>query len=328
MRVYEPRGGEDFFFQVRICRVNDLRTAHFLPQPNIGDYLPTEIQQDCEARIVDGQAQVVCQIRTADCQGNPLHNVCARVPDVALGDGVVLQGVNYFSIDTKVRFIDKQTSATVRDVETHVWGDAETPVTEEVNGSTVLINDCRVHDRLTFRVPDDLAPAVYAIQVVVPNITGITFFGAELISNTEYINVIPPSTARFQIVTEAIIARKETSPDWLPGSDEVGLHSMAIPIDLNFQPSGALQEQKFTDIQGVDFDSGTRRDITRKVFEHDAPILGLVLVILGDEIDSRRLYHREIRTQTDFFLGPHKARSRICRWSVNSFGTRNIFTRS
>ena len=104
---------------------------------------------------MNGQPQVVCQVRTTDCPGNLVDAVgsvvCTRVPEVAAGDGVVLQGVNYFSIDAKVRFTDKQTGAAVRDVDAHVWGDIDTAVTEVINGSTVLINDCRVHDRLTFR---------------------------------------------------------------------------------------------------------------------------------------------------------------------------------
>ena len=60
----------------------------------------------------------------------------------------------------------------MRDVDALRVGDVDTPVTEVVNGKTVLINDCRVHDRLTFQVPIDLAPEIYQIQVVVPNITG------------------------------------------------------------------------------------------------------------------------------------------------------------
>jgi hypothetical protein len=47
--------------------------------------------------------------------------------DVAFGDGLVLEGVNYFSVHAKVRFIDKQTGNPVRDVDTHVWGDVDTP---------------------------------------------------------------------------------------------------------------------------------------------------------------------------------------------------------
>jgi hypothetical protein len=255
---------------------------------------------------VDGQPTVDCQVRTTDCPGHSLvvgagTTVCLRVTDVAQGDGIVLEGVNYFSVDAKVRFTDKQTGTALREVDAHVWGDVDTPVTEVINGQTVLINDCRVHDRLTFRVPDDLAPAIYQIQVVVPNVTGISALGSELTSNAEFINVIPPATARFKVVTEAIIARKETSPDWL-GSDEVGLHTMAFPMDLNFQPINPLQEQKFKDIQDVDFDSGTRRDITRQVFGHDQPILGMLLVVLGDEIDSQRFYDKEVTSQAEFFF--------------------------
>src|SRR5262249_21136292 len=147
--------------------------ANFIPGIDIGSYLPAEIQHDCEPKIVDGQPQVVCQVRTTNCLGNSLGSVCTRVLDVPLGDGIVLQGVNYFSVDAKVRFTDPQTQVPVRDVDAHVWGDIDTPVTEVIDGSTRLINDCRVHDQLTFRVPDDLAPAVYQIQVVVPNTTGI-----------------------------------------------------------------------------------------------------------------------------------------------------------
>ena len=60
---------------------------------------------------MDGQPQVVCQVQTADCPGNVIQSaVCARVPEVAAGDGVTLEGVNYFSVDAKVRLTDKDTS--------------------------------------------------------------------------------------------------------------------------------------------------------------------------------------------------------------------------
>jgi hypothetical protein len=325
MRLYEPQG-EDFFSQVRICTINNLRTANFIPTINTGDYLPAEIQQDCGPKIVNGQAEVVCEVRTADCPGNSFGGVCMRVLDVALGDGVTLQGVNYFSVDAKVRFTDKQTGTAVRDVDAHVWGDIQTPVTEVINGETVLINDCRVHDQLTFRVPDDLAPAIYQIQVVMPNITGISVFGVELVSNAEFINVIPPATARFQIVTETIYARKETSPDWL-GSDEVGLHTMAFPMDLDFQPILPLQEEKFTDIQDVDFDSGTRRDITRIVFKHDQPILALVMSILGYEIDSQRAYNQMIMSQMDYFIDLVKEEAAFIGGALAALGGASALTK-
>ena len=303
IRVYEPQG-EDFFSQVRICSINNLRTANFIPPISPGDYLPAELQQDCAPQIVNGQPQVICQVRTTNCPGNSIGPACTRVPDVAFGDGVVLQGVNYFSTDAKVRFTDKQTGNPVRDVDAFVRGDVDTPVTEVVNGQTALINDCRVHDQLTFQVPNDLAPGVYQIQVVVPNITGISKLDPELVSNAEFINILPPPTARFQIVTERIIAREETSPAWF-GSDEVGLHTIAFPLfaDGTFGTDDAHRtEQKFTDIQDVDFDSGTSRDITRVVFKHDQPILGVVMSVRGDEIDSQDAYDNEVTSSTDVFV--------------------------
>ena len=231
-----------------------------------------------------------------------------RVLDIALGDSVVLEGVNYFSVDAKVRFSDKETGAPVRDVDTHVWGDVATPVTDGQS----LINDCRVHDRLTFQVPDDLAPKTYLISVVVPNITGISAFGTELVSNSEFLNLIPSATARFEIVTEWINAREETSPSWW-GSDEVGLHTLAAAFDTNFErvslpdlldpnKRAFAQEQPFKDIQSVDFDSGTFLDITRKVFAPDTPILGMLLVVLGDEIDSQGAYDKEVTSTLDYFI--------------------------
>jgi hypothetical protein len=293
--------GPESFFSLRICRVNDLRTTSYLPVLSPAEFLPSEIQQDCEPTFVDGQTQVICQVRVGDCKGNQIGGeVCARVPDVAAGDGMVLQGVNFFSLDATVRLTDRETATIVRHVPVHLWGDVETPVTEVVDGATRLINDCRVHDRLSFRVPDDLPPGFYGLQVVVPNITGIAALGTFITSNTETINVTPPPTARFQIVTETIYARKETSPAWA-GSDEVGLHTIAVALlaDGNF---GSPQEQRFTDIQDVDFDSGTSRDITRVIFKHDQPIMGMALSVLGYEIDSQHAYDAQIHSSTAFFV--------------------------
>ena len=220
--------------------------------------------------------------------------------DVATGDGVVLQGVNFFSVDAQVRLTDKLTETIVRNADGYVWGDVETPPTEEIDGETRLINDCRVHDRLTFRVPDDLPPGIYEIRVVVPNTTGIAVFGDALESNVEFINVVPPPTARFQIVTETIYARKETSPDWL-GSDEVGLHTMAYPLFLDGTFPKDPKEECYSDIQQVDFDSGTKLDITRNVFTHDQPILGMVMSVLGYEIDSQRAYNKQVTDSMNYF---------------------------
>ena len=318
IRVFTP-SGEIPPNQVRICRINGLRTAKFVPLPPIGDFLPTEFHQDCAPVIVNGQPQIVCQLRAVNCPGNVIHGTaCARVLEVASGDSITLQGVNYFSVNTKVRITNRDSGETIRTVDAHVWGDVETPVTEQVNGKTVLINDCRVQDRLTFVVPQDLTTGIYGIDVMVPNVTGIPAFGNFLNSDGEFIEVVWPPTARFQIVTEKITARRETSPASL-GSDEVGLQAIAFPLfaDGTF---GDPQQEKFKDIRDVDFNSGTSRDITRLVFTHDQPLLGMALSVAGFEIDSERAFNQLITSRMDFFVDLVKQQAKFIGAGIGAAG--------
>lgn len=299
MRLYTP-SGEDFFSQVRICRVNNLRTGSFIPALAPADYLPSELQQDCAGVLVNGQSQVVCQIRSTNCPGNQVAGVCGVVLNIAQGDGVELSGVNYFNVNAKIRLTDAQTQLIVQDVDAFVFGDIETPVNEIVNGVTQLINDCRVHDKITFKVPDSLPPGIYSVQVVVPNTSGIPVFGDSIISNTEFINVLPPPDARYTVVTERIDAREETSPSWF-GSDEVGLHTISFGLDLDLQPT-PQQSIEFSSLGDVEFDSGDHKDITTTVYQNDQPILGLFISVLGYEIDSQHAYNAMIHDWTQYFI--------------------------
>ncbi|MBT2134507.1 hypothetical protein KK137_09195 [Croceibacterium sp. LX-88] len=299
-RLYVPVG-EDFFTQVRICRINQLRTANYIPSLQPQEYTPDEVQQSCQPIIVNGEPQVVCEVQTGNCPGNPVAGVCGRVLDISQGESLELEGVNYFDVNAKVRLIDKDTNTISRDVEAFIFGDADTPRDEIVNGETVLINDCRVHDKATFTVPNDLPPGIYQVQVVVPNSVNKPGFGAEIASNVEYINVLPPPTARYQIVVERIIARKETAPaSW--GSDEVGLRTIACAMNLSDEPL-AMTKTPFKDVlDGVEFDSGTSRNVERIVFASDQPILALVLGVLGHEIDSESAYNAQINEWSDVFV--------------------------
>ena len=298
-RLYEPVG-EDFFSQVRICRVNQLRTANFIPALLPQEYTPQEVQQDCRPIIVNGEPQIVCEVRASNCPGNSLTGACARVLDVSQGEALELEGVNYFDVNAVVRLVDRETSTIRRDVEAFIFGDIDTPRDEQANGSTVLINDCRVHDKATFTVPSDIPPGIYQVQVIVPNSVNNPAFGANIESNGEYINVLPPPTARYQIAVERIIARVETAPaSW--GSDEVGLQVVAVAMNLANQPL-AVTTTKFKDVLGgVEFDSGTTRNIERIVFASDQPILAMVLAVLGHEVDSEDAYDREITEWSDIF---------------------------
>lgn len=325
IRLFPP-SGEIPPSQVRICRINGIRTANFMPPPALGEYLPSEFHQDCTPIIVNGQPQVVCQIRANNCPGNMIQGAaCARVVEVAAGDSLTLQGVNYFSTATKVRVTDRETGQTIRDIEAHVWGDVDTPVTEVVDGRTVLINDCRVQDRLTFVVPQDFAPGTYQIQVFVPNITGKPELGEFLNSDGEFIQVVLPPTARFQVVTEKILARRETAPAFL-GSDEVGLQTLSFPLfaDGTF---GEPQEEKFKDIRDVDFNSGTSRDITRLVFQHDQPLLGMAFSIAGFEIDSERAFNQLITSRMEFFVDLIKQQAKFIGAAITAAGGLSAFTK-
>jgi hypothetical protein len=299
VRLYVPQG-EDFFSQVRICQVDGLRTASFIPTLSPGEYRPDEIQQDCTPTIVNGQAQVVCEVRATNCPGNPVAGVCGRVLDIAQGDGVELLGVNYFSVDTKVRLTNVDDQTITKDVDTFVIGDTTTPLNEVVNGETVLINDCRVQDKLTFQAPSDLPPGIYWVNVIVPNITGNPVFGPYLESNTEFINLLPAPDAKYQVVVEKIVAREETSPSWW-GSDEVGLHTITCGLDLSQQPT-ETNSIEFHALDGKEFDSGDSMALNTVIFKNEQPFLAIVIGVLGYEIDSEHAYHAQITDWTDYFV--------------------------
>lgn len=297
IRVLDPGDEEIVPSPVRVCRLNGLRTVEYWPALSLGDYTPQELQQQCTLVPVDGGVQVDCQVQTSDCPGHTVSGACLRVPEIEAGQAVVLEGVNFFSVETKVRLVARPPGTATREVDAHVWGDLDTPLEEIVDGATRLINDCRVHDRLTFRVPDDLPPGIYAFQVAVPNITGFARFGDPVLSLDEYILVVPPATARFQIASETLYCRAETAPAYF-GSDEVGLRVIAIPLYADIT-TGSEQVATF---EFGDVDSSETRDMTRVLFSHDQAIAGVALSLIGFEIDSEEAYERQIDSFTEAFV--------------------------
>ena len=191
--------------------------------------------------------EVQCHVQTDNCPGDlisigPGQFTCLRVLNVEPGQAVVLQGVNFISVDAKVRLAAQAPGTMTREVDTFVLGDIDTPLTEVINGETVKINDCRVHDRLTFQVPSDLPPGIYSFQVVVPNVSGIPILGDPILSLSYNLRVVPPSTARFEISSELLRCRDETGKyDLGLGEDEVRVVVLAYPamgdmLELNFRP--------------------------------------------------------------------------------------------
>jgi hypothetical protein len=295
-------GGEFPPAPVVICRINDLRTPFFRPPLALGDYTPAELQQRCQVIVENGAPTQVCEVQTTNCPGHDLGGLCTRVHEVEAGQAVVLEGVNFSSVDTTVRLSSVGDPVTVREVDAHVCGDEETDLTEIVDGTERLITDCRVHDRLTFRLPDDLPIGIYDVQVRVPNTSAVPGWGPILSSDAvRALAVVPPSTARFQIASETLHAREETSPESI-GSDEVGIRilSMALFPDLTGgepqSPNGG-KALRFGDV-----DTGETRGMAHLLFSHDQPIAGAALSIMGYEVDGEDAFEQQIDSFTDAYV--------------------------
>ncbi|MCU1376763.1 MAG: hypothetical protein JWO68_4049 [Actinomycetia bacterium] len=301
-RFFDTSGGESFEIQLRICTINGLRTNEFAPPLNPGEYLSSELQQHCVPIVVNGAPQLDCAIQKGNCPGNFLSDTtCLRVPDVRAGEGVVLEGVNFISTDSKVRLTGQAPSTTTREVDAFVFGDLDTPLTEVIDGQARTIRDCRVHDRITFVVPKDLPPAVYSVQVVVPNVSGFPVFGDSIVSNSQFIRISPAPTSRFRVASETLGARQETSPASF-GSDEVRVRVRAYPIIASLTALTLGAEQAFDSPEFGDMDSGEIRQMQAVLFDQTGPMDGMVMTIMGFEIDSEKAYRDQINSFTDAFL--------------------------
>jgi hypothetical protein len=294
-------GGEFPPAPVVVCRINGLRTGNFRPPLALSDYTPEELQQVCHVVLEGNQPKLVCDVQTTECPGNQVGGVCLRVQEIEAGKAVLLEGMNFSSVDTKVRLTDVATSTTVREVDAQVCGDDETPLTEIVVGKEVLITDCRVHDRLTFRVPDDLSPGLYEFQVMVPNVGGVPGWGDVLFSNGERIKVVPSETARFQIASETLHCVDETSPAFF-GSDEVGIKILAVPLFPDLTSGEAQSPNGGDPIRFDDVDSGETRGMDHLLFSHQQPIAGAALSIMGFEVDGEDAFKNQINSFTDAFI--------------------------
>jgi hypothetical protein len=294
-------GGEFPPAPVVICRINGLRTGQFRPALALGDYTPDEIQQRCHVVLEGTEPKRVCEVQTTDCPGHDLGGVCLRVQEIEAGTAVLLEGVNFSSIDTKVRLTDKATGTVTREVNAQVCGDDETPPTEIVNATEVLIIDCRVHDRLTFRVPDDLPPGRYSFQVMVPNVGAVPGWGDVLFSNGEFIAVVPSSAARFQIASETLHCINETGSTSI-GSDEVGIKILAVPLFPDLTSGEAQAPNGGASIRFGNVDSGDRRGMDHLLFSHQQPIAGAALSIMGYEVDGEDAFENQIDSFTDAFI--------------------------
>lgn len=302
VRTLPNPGGEFPPAPVVVCRINGLRTGTFRPSLELEDYSPDELQQRCHI-VLDGTVpKQVCEVQKGPgCPSHQIGDACLLVQEVAAGETVLLEGVNFSSIDTKVKLSDVATFTIVREVDSSVCGDEETPLTEVINGMNVMITDCRVHDRLTFRIPQDLPPGLYEFQVLVPNTGNVPGWGNVIFSDGNRVVVTPSSTARYQIASETLRCHEETSPASF-GSDEVGLKILAVPLFSDLT-AGEVQEPNGGEpIRFGDVDSGEQRGMDHLLFSHQQPILGAALSIRGFEVDGEDAFEREIEEWTEVFV--------------------------
>ena len=299
-RFYDTTGIESFEAQLRICSINGLRTNEFVPAITPGERVPEELQQVCAPILIDGEVHPNCEVQVGNCPGNALDDgTCLRVPDVRNGDAVVLQGVNFITVDARVRLTP--TIGSPVEVDGFVVGDTTTPLTELIDGSPVVIRDCRVRDTITFAVPAQLAPGTYGVQVVIPNPGGIAGQSDPILSNFQYIQVLPPQTARFRISSEVINARQETSPA-LFGSDEVRVVTTAWPYSIGASGIEIGQERIYKSPEFGSMDSHDPEPWKATLFEQVDVMDGLGLLIVGHEIDSDTAYEKQIDSFVEAFL--------------------------
>lgn len=301
VRLYEYGNGDDVYpHQVHIFKVNDIRTNDYLPRLRKNDYKPGEWQTICTPRTDGDEIEWDCRVKQAPCDGHSIDNVCLRVLQVQSGTSVTLTGVNFFDINAKVWMRRKGSTGGYKKINAFVYGDISTPVKKTVNGKRVLIADSRVNDKIFFSIPADTRPGIYEFMVVVPNSSGFTGrgFGDKLFSPWQYLEIIPPTTARFQIASEELFAKDETGNHNWTGSDEVGIKINAIPFYQNLT-MGAVQQKSF---RFSDVDTGERRGMEAVLFSHTKPIAGVILSILGHEIDQEEAYRDQITEWTDVFI--------------------------
>jgi hypothetical protein len=181
-----------------------------------------------------------------------------------------------------------------------VFGDAVTPV-KGPDGKTIV--DMRVHDWIDFSVPSQLPtqplplPAgMYAITVLVDNVTGVSFDGSvppKLESNRLLIKIEPDVNVRYKLWSERGRCIQET---WGWGGDEIWWDAFVGHAVPKREPSGNLKPE-LKDVNHVEFprppwedmDSGeSSGPYSKDLFGPAAFELGGVVAVglIGFEVDD------------------------------------------
>ena len=301
-RFFDTSGSESFDIQLRICRLNDLRTNEFAPPLSAGDYLPTELQQHCEAVVVDGVPKLSCEVEQGNCPGNFLSDTtCLRVPDVNAGDGIVLEGVNFISIDSTVRLT------------------GQAPSTVSARSGRVRIRRPRHAADGGSRWPDRHDPGLPGARPDHVRRSARSparhLLGSGRGTQRQWLPrlrrhhrlefAVHPGRA----ATHLPVPHRERDP-YGPRGDLAGVVRLRrssrsrARVPDHRQPDGPDAGRRaglrLTGVRGHGL--GDLRQMAAVLFDQQGPMDGLVMTVMGYEIDSEQAYRDQINSFTDAFM--------------------------
>lgn len=302
--IVDPDGGiGNVHYAPRICELRGIRTADFLPPLTTPELDERVLEAEC---TITANQRADCPVLVVDspeeCPGSPrpygpasdVRWLCYRVPWVQQGETVSLRGLNFRDTGIQVELRNKTFPGTRRTIDSFVCGDTVTPATEIVDGGERAILDCRrVEERLSFVVPDDLPPGIYEVRVIVPESNPL--LGRE--SSPAYLRVLLPADATYELNADLLECVDPTN--WEPGSDEVSLKFVAVPIGLD-STAGPAQASAFS--RGS-VDKGDLVAVATKIISVSARDLGGVAVaMVGHEVDDRDVYEKGITDFADAYV--------------------------
>ncbi len=311
-RLEDPDLEDEFGFpgyKPRICRLGNRLTGPQLLSNEIIDLTRADMQQVCVPEINDSTGNAVamnCFIQRPPCPGWEVAGFCLHVTDVLPGEALLLEGYNFHHIDARVLFIDHSTGVTVREVDSHVCGNTRIPAEMLVGGERVAITGCHIRDRISFVVPEDMPVGIFEISLAIPNTVGPYDDAGEPLTDPylphpqdtlPIIRVVPSPTGTFEIATEEMRCTNETNPEWA-GSDEVAISIFVTPLvkeGENLVPGEIRRPFGEEGIRFGNVDSNVVRDMSRVIFQEANPG-GVVVTVMGFEVDSEEAYREDVRT--------------------------------
>ena len=241
------------------------------------------------------------------CEGGQNYtkgNDCLRIPAQRPGGSVKLRGFNFITPSVKVRLKHTTDPGVVYETDCIVWGEQEIPLKDTTDH---FIVDERVRDWIDFPLPSahptipgaPLPPGIYAITVIVANVTNVIYDSATppvLVSNQLLIRLEPDPNIKFLLWSDTGRCNRETPG---MGDDEIWWDAFTghlVPTEIPVPAVGAsgltiknIDRRSFPREPWEDMDDGESAGAFRTdVFGPAAfELYGVAVVgMVGFEVDS------------------------------------------